>query len=146
MIPLSKELSKLLRLPLTAEKKTDLRLADLRAAVNAMMPPDAPVLPDIDGTAQTTKIVAQLSKICSCDSAVRDVITSGHLAKFLLRQDILLETGGYKLVALPNVVIDRISQLERARFFESGQTLHVALSESQIDNAGRILAREALQR
>lgn len=64
-----------------------------------------------------------LLQVLKVDSAVRDLLTTGHLAKFLARKDIFLKTMDYRIVGMPNRVFDEISQIERVKYFERGASL-----------------------
>jgi hypothetical protein len=64
-----------------------------------------------------------LLQIIKCDSAVRDIQTTGHLAKFLSRFDVFRNRLDYRIVGLPHKLFDKQSQLERAIYFERGASL-----------------------
>ena len=76
------------------------------------------------------------------DSAVRDVLTTGHLAKLLSRFDILQRTSDPRVVGLTNPLFDERSQVERAEFFRSGNLLFLDASFLETKAVRELLDRE----
>jgi hypothetical protein len=68
-------------------------------------------------------LMLHLIKTAECDSAVRDILTVGHLAKLLSRMRVLKAPGDYKIVGWPNRLFDRQSQQERLEYFERNVAL-----------------------
>lgn len=68
-------------------------------------------------------LMLHLIKSAECDSAVRDVLTVGHLAKLLSRMRVLKAPDDYKIVGWPNLLFDRQSQQERLEYFERNVAL-----------------------
>ena len=59
-------------------------------------------------------ILARLAEISSCDSTVRDMVTTGHLAKLVSRLSYYSPSDKPGLLGLPNRLFDQISLRERA--------------------------------
>jgi hypothetical protein len=77
------------------------------------------------------------------DSAVRDVMTTGHLGKLLTRLDVLLKTSNPAIIGLPHKVFDAQSQLERAEFFAKGNILPIDAEILNENVVKEMLEREA---
>lgn len=142
MIPISDQLAVVINMKGGASSNTELSLAELSEAVKQLLPKECNQAFASVGKTTTLKLLANLRRICALDSVVRDVLTCGHLAKFLTRQDVLARTGNYNLVALPNRPMDWLSTSERARYFRSGRHLHVLTSAAEKQEARLLFAEE----
>ena len=84
-----------------------------------------------------------LLEVLKTDSAVRDIHTTVHLAKFLSRLDTLRRTSDYRIVGMPNRLFDRRSQEERAKYFERGASLELESDAFESPEAQAMLNRES---
>jgi len=146
MLPLSDQLVTLLNMKSALTSQTPISLSQVGKSLRHMVPEEATEFPVLAESLAPMKLLACLKKISVCDSAVRDMVTCGHLAKLLARKDILDTTGNYNLVALPNRYFDLLSLSERQAYFDSGRTLHDISSATERKQAMRIMAREARRR
>jgi hypothetical protein len=69
------------------------------------------------------ELMFYLKKCIEHDSAVRDVLTTGHLAKVLSRGHLIKVKEHYYGFGLPNTVFDHQSQRERANYFRQNPSL-----------------------
>lgn len=94
------------------------------------------------GSMRPSTIQQHLIDATSHDSAVRDVITVGHLAKLLSRVDIFAKSSRPEIIGLPNILFDQQSQIERAKYFALGNILPIDAKILEIEGAMEMLARE----
>jgi hypothetical protein len=99
-----------------------------------------------EATLEYGKLMLSLIKLIKHDSAVRDVLTTGHLAKLLSRYDYLSKPEGYEIIGLLNPLFDKNSQLERAKYFDRNSSFGVSTrvlanqdAQQMIDNEKAIL-------
>jgi len=80
-----------------------------------------------NATGQMKKITLELHllDVLKHDSVVRDIETTGHLAKLLSRLDVFRKTSDSRVFGMPNALFDDISQAERVEFFERGSILEI---------------------
>ena len=83
------------------------------------------LLCQVSGIMPLGTLFRHLSDAIAHDSVVRDVMTTGHLAKLLSRIDVLSKLANPVVVGLPNSTFDHQSQTERAAFFEAGNILPI---------------------
>ena len=76
------------------------------------------------------------------DSAVRDVLTVGHLSKLLSRLDVLIKISNPAIIGLPHSIFDERSQFERAEFFATGSILPIDADILNNDAVKKMLQRE----
>jgi hypothetical protein len=88
------------------------------------------------------KLLVDLQKIRKADSHVRDMLTIGHLCKYLYRLDVLTTDAGFRVCGLPNAAFDAISIKERDEYFSSGRTLHILGSPEEKQLAELVRRRE----
>lgn len=88
------------------------------------------------------KLLFQLEGIRKSDSHVRDILTTGHLGKYLCRRELLESPSTLNLMGLPNTILDLVSLKERDEYFNSGKTLHVTNSLAEARLAEIILQKE----
>lgn len=74
------------------------------------------------------ELVLHLIKVVECDSAVRDVLTVGHLGKLLSRLQLINKAECYKALGVPNILFDQKSQQERLDFFKENACLSLPIS------------------
>ena len=74
------------------------------------------------GKVKIKELVSLVSGIVPHDSTVRDMLTTGHLAKLLSRWDVRERTGDYRILGLPNSLFDKLSWEERRAYFRVGVT------------------------
>ncbi len=91
---------------------------------------------------QIATLASHLGKVASSDSAVRDILTTGHLAKFLSRVDVFRKTSDYRIVGLSNQLFDELSQAERLKFFEKSASLDMDGDLLESVDAQAVLTRE----
>lgn len=84
-----------------------------------------------------------LLEVLKHDSAVRDIQTTGHLAKFLGRFEVFCETHDYRLVGMPNPLFDELSQRERNKYFEHGASLELDGDAFESPAAQEMIKRES---
>ena len=123
MPSLSKNLSEILYFGDHPEEQ-DLDLGSLTASVIKVCGTRAemahPFLRSITGSIKLRTLGIHLLQIIKTDSAVRDIETTGHLAKFLARMEAFRRTSDYRIIGLPHTVFDELSQSERAVHFRGG--------------------------
>lgn len=95
------------------------------------------------GPISKLRLVSLLHAVADRDSAVRDMLTLGHLAKILARVGFCDPSRDLALLAAPNRAFDDLSQAERSAFFRGGSVLPAALTEQEAARARTILEREA---
>lgn len=69
-----------------------------------------------------------IGKLIREDSAVRDVQTTGHLAKLLSRLYLVEKSDDYKIIGLPHRLFDQRSQNEREEYFRANHSLPASVS------------------
>jgi len=87
---------------------------------------------------------AHLYDTIANDSAVRDVLTTGHLAKLLARFDIFHKTTDPRILGFPNRCFDDRSQSERREYFERGNILIIDADSLDLDRIREVLSREKI--
>jgi len=97
----------------------------------------------VKGTMLPGTLHRHLSDSIVCDSVVRDVLTTGHLAKLLSRFDVLIELSNPVIIGLPNSLFDDQSQFERAEFFAAGNILPIDAEILDNSQVKQMLRREA---
>jgi len=124
----------------------EIDLADLTCRVAEAFGKYAPLatalLGNVTGKMKLGTLGVHLQQILKHDSAVRDVLTTGHLAKFLSRLDIFERTNDYRIVAMFNPIFDVQSQLERAKYFERGNSLDMDGDLLDSPDARLLMSRE----
>jgi len=98
---------------------------------------------NVSGCMKLGTLGVHLLQIIKHDSAVRDIQTTGHLAKFLSRLDIFAKTKDYRIIGMPNRLFDEISQLERTKYFERGASLEMDGDLLDSPEAQAMMDREA---
>lgn len=101
------------------------------------------LLASVSGKMKLGSLGLHLLQVLKVDSAVRDISTTGHLAKFLSRLDIFRSTSDYRIVGMPNRLFDRRSQEERAKYFEHGASLELEADAFESPDAQAMLKRES---
>ena len=96
----------------------------------------------VTGTMPPGTLIRHLSDGISYDSVVRDVMTTGHLGKFLSRLDVLAAVPNPAIIGLPNAVFDQQSQSERAEFFAAGNILPIDAEILENNVIEQMLQRE----
>ena len=103
---------------------------------------------NLTGQMQMGTVNLHLLDVAKHDSVVRDVETTGHLAKFLCRLDVFRKTSDSRIFGMPNRLFDRISLAEREEFFARGNILILDAELlllpdllSAIDREGEILKK-----
>lgn len=97
----------------------------------------------VSGKMKRGTLDLHLLQVLKVDSAVRDISTTGHLAKFLSRLETFRRTGDYRIVGMPNRLFDRRSQEERAKYFERGASLELESDAFESPEAQAMLNRES---
>lgn len=82
-------------------------------------------LANTNGRIKIGTVSLYLLDLLNYDSAVRDIQTSGHLAKLLSRFEVFRQIGDGRVLGMPHDLFDNISQAERADFFERGGILEI---------------------
>jgi hypothetical protein len=82
-------------------------------------------LAGVTGQMKIGTIELHLLDVVKHDSVVRDIETTGHLAKLLSRIEIFRKTSDNRVFGLPNKLFDDLSQSERADFFARGNILEI---------------------
>lgn len=124
--PISKNLVQILSLQEgNLDRKVDLKKLSERVAMSFGADSElaAALLKGVTGEMPMATLGTCLLNILAVDSAVRDIQTTGHLAKLLSRLDIFRKTSDYRIVGMPNQLFDAISQAERTNYFEGGNIL-----------------------
>ena len=88
-------------------------------------------------------VLRDLHKVRENDSVVRDMLTSGHLAKYLIRYAVLVETNNYRIIGASNSVCDDVSTKEREEYFLAGNSLSTFHSQEEILRLASIWHSEA---
>lgn len=101
------------------------------------------LLPAVAGKMKRGTLGLHLLEVLKVDSAVRDIQTTGHLAKFLSRLDTFRRTSDSRIVGMPNRLFDRRSQEERAEYFERGASLELESDAFESPEAQAMLNRES---
>jgi len=83
------------------------------------------LLAGVTGQMKIGTIELHLLDVVKHDSVVRDIETTGHLAKLLSRIEIFRKTSDNRVFGLPNKLFDDLSQSERADFFARGSILEI---------------------
>lgn len=140
---LSKNLGELL---LLYQGDTAIELAGLAAQVSGLFEKNEEtakaLLGHVTGTMLPGTLCRHLFDCIVHDSVVRDVQTTGHLAKLLSRLDILAQTSDPSIVGLPNSLFDERSQIERAEFFQRGNVLPIDAKVLEVNGVKEMLQRE----
>jgi hypothetical protein len=141
--PLSRNLAEL-PLPRESDEPLDLQALAGRAAEQfANKSPAAHVLlARVTGRMLPGTLCRHLFDCIAHDCAVRDVLTTGHLAKLLSRLDVLKETSNPRIVGLPHSLFDERSQAERAEYFRRGGVLWMDADLLQVNCVKQMLQRE----
>src|SRR5882724_7677780 len=100
------------------------------------------LIPKRDLTLRNGTFMLHLTKIIKHDSAVRDVLTTGHLAKLLGRYDYLKPPWNYVLLGFLNPLFDRNSQLERAIYFQRNSSFSVSSIALESQEARQMIEYE----
>ncbi len=95
------------------------------------------------GIMRKSTLGTHLLNIVSVDSVVRDIQTTGHLAKFISRLDVFQRNSSYEIIGMPNVLFDRFSQEERSNYFEAGGLLYIDGSLLDKSEVKVMMKREA---
>ena len=105
----------------------EVRLADLANDIINRYGDNTPMLAmllaKVNGIAKRGEIDLILLEMIKHDSAVRDILTTGHLAKLISRLEYFHRTGDYRIIGMPNILFDHLSQTDRMLFFENGNIL-----------------------
>jgi len=141
----SESLKKILRLERSLEEEVDLKSLCHRLAESFGDDADLAraLLAGVGGKMKRGTLGLHLLEVLRVDSAVRDIQTTGHLAKFLSRLDIFRRTSDYRIVGMPNRLFDQRSQEERAKYFERGTSLEVESDAFESPEAQAMLQRES---
>lgn len=145
LLPYSKALILILPPPKEADLDKQVELGavcGLLVHSEAWPPTVRPEILTAHGYMSNQDIVLLLRSVAERDSAVRDVLTLGHLAKVLSRLDKCNPLTDLALFALPNKAFDEMSQRERSAFFSAGKTLPIALTDHQAAKARSIMETE----
>jgi hypothetical protein len=94
------------------------------------------------GKIHVATLFSHLDLIARSDSAVRDILTSGHLGKLLSRWSAFLRTSDHRIIGMPNHVLDKISQMERSEYFTTGASLDLDAEATQSLEAQMMMERE----
>ncbi len=101
------------------------------------------LLANASGQMRRGTVDLHLIDTLNCDSVVRDILTTGHLAKLLSRLEVFRKTSDYRIVGMPNQLFDAISQAERAKFFERGNILEIDGELLDLPDVRAMMDREA---
>jgi hypothetical protein len=101
------------------------------------------LLANATGKIKLGTLGVHMLRVIKEDSAVRDIVTTGHLAKLLSRLPEFRKTSDYRLLGLPNPLFDRLSQIERTKYFEHGVSLELDADLFESMEAQQILTRES---
>jgi hypothetical protein len=71
----------------------------------------------------TANLIRLMLKASELDNAVRDVLTTGHLAKLLTRYEVFKKHREYSLISLPHKVFDQIAVVERDELLSTSGTI-----------------------
>jgi len=96
-----------------------------------------------NGKASMRRLIHDITLLVPHDSVVRDLGTTGHLAKVLSRLDILERTKNYDLVGLPHRLFDALSQQERTAFIEENGSHPVDAKLLELSEAKDLVTRES---
>ncbi len=102
----------------------------------------------VSGRMKAGALGTHLLKLLEVDSAVRDVVTTGHLAKFLSRLEVFQRTSDYRIVGMPHLLFDPRSHEERAEYFKHGASLELesdafeaAETQAMLDRENKLFAK-----
>lgn len=145
MPPVSKNLQKLLNPHLNCDDEVDLETLCYGVAEDFGAEAELAhaLIRPVAGKMKQGTLELHLLGVLKSDSAVRDVLTVGHLAKFLSRLDIFRRTSDYRIVGMPNRLFDRRSQEERAKYFERGASLELEGDAFESPETQAMLNRES---
>lgn len=145
MPPVSKNLKNILELDRSWDDEVDLEQLCHRLVENFGDDADLAkaLLSAVAGKMKRGTLDLHLFQVMEVDSAVRDVGTTGHLAKFLSRLDTFRRTSDYRIVGMPNRLFDRRSQEERAEYFKRGASLELDSDAFESPEAQAMLNRES---
>ena len=125
----------------------EVNLAELAKSVAKIFGDNAPLATSLfanaNGQMSRGTVDLHLIDMLNCDSVVRDILTTGHLAKLLCRLEVFRKTSDYKIVGMPNQLFDAISQTERAKFFERGNILEIDGELLDLPDVRAMIDREA---
>lgn len=141
----SEDLKKLLNLEDSLDEDVDLEMLSRRVAEDFGNDVELAkaLLHHVAGRMKRGTLGLHLLEILKSDSAVRDIQTTGHLAKFLSRLDVFRRTSDYRIVGMPNRLFDRRSQEERTKYFERGASLELESDAFESEEAQAMLNRES---
>lgn len=141
----SENLKRLLNLQHSLDEDVDLEMLSQRVAEdfgeNAELA--KALLPPLAGKMKRGTLGLHLLEVMKFDSAVRDILTTGHLAKFLSRLEEFRKTSDYRIVGMPNRLFDQRSQEERTKYFERGASLELESDVFESVEAQAMLNRES---
>jgi hypothetical protein len=143
--PMSKELSRIwLEARLHTGTEVDLQLLCRRVALE-FEPDDevARALLSANGSIRAVDIGVYLVDLVNYDAVVRDIMTTGHLAKLLCRLSVLKKTANIEIIGLRNKLFDQKSLKERADYFREGGGFDFSLRIVNSKEATEMLASEA---
>lgn len=145
MPPVSKNLEKFLNPDFNCDDEVDLEMLCCSVAEDFGKKAELAraLIRPVTGKMKQGTLELHLLGVLKSDSAVRDVLTVGHLAKFLSRLDIFFRTSDYRIIGMPNRLFDRRSQEERTKYFEHGASLELEGDAFESPEAQAMLNRES---
>lgn len=87
----------------------------------------AELIPPLKAKLRNGRLLQLLGTVCQNDSVVRDVITSGHLAKLLARFH-LTDSGNLRALSVSNYLFDQLSHRDRHAYFAMNQSFAMSTS------------------
>jgi hypothetical protein len=100
-------------------------------------------LSHVSGTIHPGSLMRLIHDLIEHDSVVRDVLTTGHLAKLLCRLDIINKMSNPQIGGIPHCLFDDRSQFERDQYFKAHGILVVDAELFQLPEVKEMLRRES---
>jgi hypothetical protein len=94
------------------------------------------------GVVRLQELVAWIVSTAQHDSAVRDMVTSGHLAKVLSRRRYCERSVDFNILGLPNRLFDERSTRERTEYLAKAGAFSNVLTKDSVNLARQILSEE----
>jgi hypothetical protein len=124
--PIAPNLIKLLQLQDQASFDNQVNLNELADAVVCLFSANreavGALLKRTDVAIRKFDLLGTIGDIVPHDSTVRDMLTTGHLAKLLARWDVLQISKDPRILGLPHPIFDQLSWTERSEYFRLGVT------------------------
>ena len=122
--PLSETLAAALREAGMQDLGSLLNMAILTSAIERQVSPgdrrSMVCLRAVTGLEAADKLLLEIGNVLPFDSVVRDIGTTGHVAKILSRKESFARLHDWRVVGLPHRVFDLLSWNERNQFFKQG--------------------------